>query len=190
LITAICGLSKPRCSSPCAPHRAKLGPHALYTDGAFWQWLETERLPPHTVTRGDEPLLYRHRGELAARPPALRDAVAKILAHPAPPEAPFRDWATSLAGPEASELLVGLAFVFTFDYDPGRLSAAFIAERLSRVVKLDAVRYVVGGWQALVEQLTARAAPAGVIIEMRSRARSCRARLAGPAAMVATVTAR
>jgi phytoene dehydrogenase-like protein len=154
-----------------APHRANLGPHALYTDGALWQWLETERLLPDTVTRGDEPLLYRHQGELAARPPALRDAVAKILAHPAPPEAPFRDWATSLAGPEASELLVGLAFVFTFDYDPGRLSAAFIGERLRRVVNPGLVRYIVGGWQALVEQLTVRAAQAGVIIEMRSRAR-------------------
>lgn len=153
------------------PRRANLGPHALYTDGAFWQWLERERLLPDTVTRGDEPLLYRHGGELAARLPALWDAIAMILAHPAPPEISFREWATPLVGPQASELLVGLAFIVTFDYDPGRLSAAFVRERLRRVVKPDVVRYVVGGWQALVAQLTVRAAQAGVNIQTRTRAR-------------------
>jgi hypothetical protein len=121
------------------PRRANLGPHALYTDGAFWQWLEAERLLPDTVTRGDERLLYRHHGELASRQPVPGDAIAKILAHPPPAEISFREWATPLVGPEASGLLIGLAFIVTYDYDPGRLSAAFVRERLSRVVKPDIV---------------------------------------------------
>jgi phytoene dehydrogenase-like protein len=76
------------------------------------------------------------------------------------------------------------AGVFTFDADPGRLSAAFVWERMKRVVNQlpPKVRYVVGGWGALVDGLAARARELGVRIELAYHVTS----LPSPPVIVAT----
>lgn len=62
------------------------------------------------------------------------------------------------------------AGVFTFDADPGRLSAAFVLPRLRRVMNLPPHnRYAVGGWGRLVRRLEDRARALGVYIHTGSR---------------------
>jgi phytoene dehydrogenase-like protein len=53
--------------------------------------------------------------------------------------------------------------VFSFHHDPGELSAAFVHERLARVVSFPpAARYLPGGWATLVDRLVGRARMLGV----------------------------
>lgn len=151
------------------PYRANLGPHALYADGSHWQWLFEPGLLPATVGRGDERLLYSRQGELITPPPALRQALQRIVGQRAPTDRSFSCWAARLIGADLTQLLAGLAFIVTYDADPGRLSAAFVQEWLTRLVEADIVRYVVGGWQALIARLANRAAQLGVLIETRAR---------------------
>jgi phytoene dehydrogenase-like protein len=152
-----------------APYRANLGPHALYADGPFWRWLEDRELLPETVGRGDARLGYRRAGRVADRLPGLDDALAALSHADAPHDVPFRDWARTLVGADAAELLVGFAFVPTFDADPGRLSAAFVQERVRRAIRPRVARYVVGGWATLVGRLADRATALGVVVETRRK---------------------
>ena len=61
--------------------------------------------------------------------------------------------------------------VVTYDSDPGRLSAAFVWDLFQRVTapRAPAVRYVVGGWPAVIDRMVARAPELGVRIETSSR---------------------
>jgi glycine/D-amino acid oxidase-like deaminating enzyme len=151
------------------PYVANLGPHALYSDGEFWQWLEREDLLPRTVIRGPGLLLFRHHGEIRPRLTALGPAVASILSESPPADQPFGSWAGALAGDEGTELLCALASITTFDADAARLSAAFVHERIRRSLQPDVVRYVVGGWRSLVARLVERASDLGVTIETRHK---------------------
>jgi hypothetical protein len=76
------------------------------------------------------------------------------------------------------------AGVFSFDADPGRLSAAFVWDRLRRVVKQvpPKPRYMVGGWGTLVDALADRARRLDVRIEVGAPVTS----LPGPPVIVAT----
>lgn len=149
--------------------RANIGPHALYQDGAFWRWLEDRSLLPPVVAALRPKTLFRVDDRLGSWPAELgspRDHVR--------PEAPvdesYRPWLRRSAGAEATEAMIGLAFIGTFDHDPGRLSAAFVNERLRRLLSGGAC-YVLGGWSTLVEELTRRAAQLGVRFRLGSRVR-------------------
>ena len=61
-----------------------------------------------------------------------------------------------------------MAFIFTFDHDPGRLSAAFVRQRLRRALA-GGVRYVAGGWSTLVGLLAGRAASLGAQLRTQTR---------------------
>jgi phytoene dehydrogenase-like protein len=88
----------------------------------------------------------------------------------APVESSFGEWAVTCWGPETAQLLSNFAGVFSFDADPGRLSAAFVWERLLRVStpKYPAVRYLQRGWGSLVDRLADRARALGVLIATSS----------------------
>jgi phytoene dehydrogenase-like protein len=149
------------------PYRANLGPHALYTNGEFWPWLEAQNLLPPTVGRGQEPILFRHGGKLVSLLDGFREGLSTVLRAEPPTDASFVEWAESLVGAEVAELLSAFAFIPTFEVDAGHLSAAFVHERVRRVLQPDVVRYVVGGWQALVSRLADAARELGVRIEKR-----------------------
>lgn len=152
------------------PYRANLGPHALYTNGDFWRWLEQQNLVPPTVERGQQPIVFRQGGELADHAFGFRDALSAILTQAAPNGVSFRSWAESVVSPSEVELLSAFGFIPTFEADAGRLSAAFVHERLRRAVQPDVVRYVIGGWQSLVSRLAAAARELGVRIDERHAA--------------------
>lgn len=148
------------------PYRANRGPHALYTDGPLWSWLERRALTPPVVAPCGE-TLFRMGGRLQARPDALGEAIAS-LPTAAPVEDSYRGWLSRyIDDPLLVEALIGLTFIFTLDYDPGRLSAEFVHDRLRRGGHY--VRYVQGGWARMIDALAIRAVGLGVRLQRRVR---------------------
>lgn len=166
------------------PFRANLGPHVLYDDGPLWTWLAERGLvgdEPRSPLRGAR---FRHAGRLRRTPPAALLRLAKLLGRDAPIDQDFRTWVSDRCGERTAELASKAAGVFTFDADPGRLSAAFVWDRLVRVIKQapPKARYVVGGWGSLVDRLASRARELGVVIETGHRVDA----LPSPPVIVAT----
>ena len=154
-----------------APFIANYGPHVLYSDGPHWKWLkERGLLPEYARSPLLGPLRFHVGGRSRVLPPLSLIRAVRKRESAAPVDRDFRSWASDEFGSGAAERLVGASGVFTFDHDPGRLSAAFVWERLAgRVAKFPpAVRYPVGGWNALVARMAARARELGVKIETAS----------------------
>ena len=113
---------------------AHQGPHVLYNNGPLWNWLADHHLldvrgVPASALAG---FWFRRDGRLRRTLPL---GVIKLLAdrrRPAPVADSYRDWATRHYGAEAARVASNMAGVVAFDADPGRLSAAFVAERLRR----------------------------------------------------------
>ncbi|MCF6467859.1 FAD-dependent oxidoreductase [Nonomuraea sp. MG754425] len=156
-----------RARTSAAPYRANLGAHAIYVDGPWWAWLERRGLTPPIVAAPPRAGLVRTGGRLGPWPDDLGRAIAALPAE-APAGEPFRAWLLRHVDARTAEAVIGLTFIFTFDHDPGRLSAAFAHERLRRALAGGA-RYVTGGWSTLVDLLAARAAALGVRIHTRTR---------------------
>ncbi|MBD2897611.1 hypothetical protein amrb99_65750 [Actinomadura sp. RB99] len=150
------------------PYRANTGPHAIYVDGAWWEWLERRDLVPPVVEAPPLARLVRSEGRLGPWPSELGAAIAALPGE-APAAEPYRAWLLRHVGARTAEAIIGVCFVFTFDHDPGRLSAAFVHQRLRRALA-GGVRYVAGGWSTLVDVLADRAAALGVRTSTGTRA--------------------
>jgi phytoene dehydrogenase-like protein len=96
----------------------------------------------------------------------------------------FHGWVAESYGEEAARAAGSLMGVATFDADPGRLSAAFVWERMLRVFGSvpPPARYVIGGWSRMIARMAARARALDVTIEVGSRVD----RLPEPPVIVAT----
>ncbi|WP_433214960.1 FAD-dependent oxidoreductase [Dactylosporangium sp. CS-047395] len=163
-----------RARSTPGPYVANDGTHVLYSDGEPFTWLAERRLvqPFSKPTLGElAKFRFRHGGRIRALPPVslLRMTAHRRLA--APVDEPFGAWATRRFGPEATAAAAGLVGVITYTADPGRLSAAFVWERLLRAVAptWPAVRYVHGGWSAMVTRMADRARALGATVVTGSR---------------------
>jgi len=161
-----------RARSLAAPFRANEGPHAIYVDGSWWAWLERRGLTPPIVeaprpTSLTGATLVRTGGRLGPWPAELGQAMAALPAE-APAGESFRAWLLRHVDAKTAEAVVAVAFIFTFDHDPGRLSAAFVHQRLRRALA-GGVRYVAGGWSTLVGLLAERAGRLGA--QLRTQAR-------------------
>lgn len=160
-----------RARSTPPPYVANWGPHALYRDGKLWAWLRERGLTPACVKPPlRRALLMRWKGEVRRVPPMeLIVGLARTRRKTAPHDRSFTDWASDIVGPESASALAHAAGVFTFDHDPGRLSAAFVQDRLVRVTSIPSpARFVVGGWSQLIATLERRARDLGVRIETSS----------------------
>jgi phytoene dehydrogenase-like protein len=153
------------------PFHANFGPHVLYDDGPFWAWLQTRGLAePAARAPLAGPVRFLYEGRTRRLPPRALFAVTRLLRREAPADSSFRAWASSVIGAHPAALLCSAAGVVTFDHDPGRLSAAFVWDRLRRALAVPPVaRYVPGGWQTLVERLALHAVHLGVRIHTASR---------------------
>jgi phytoene dehydrogenase-like protein len=150
------------------PYKANYGPHALYGDGAFYQWMRREKLLPRLVRPSVRALRIRVDGRLTRLAPPLI-AAARRLRGQAPSDIDYRTWAAQRASEQAVEAAIGFISLPTFHHDPGELSAAFCHERFHRLIFHGSkVRYVVGGWSVLVDNLARRAIDLGVEIQTRS----------------------
>jgi phytoene dehydrogenase-like protein len=174
-----------RARSSDGPYIANFGPHALYKRRANWTWLAERGLLPRTVKPPASGARYRYRGRVRRLPPVALARARRLARTDAPVDADFRSWAADAAGGEVAELLCRIAGVITFDHDPGRLSAAFVWERLRWVYAPPSVRYVAGGWSTLVDALEADARQIGVEIHTGARADT----LPEPPVIVATALA-
>jgi phytoene dehydrogenase-like protein len=158
-------------------YRAHEGPHVIYRDGPTWAWLKqrgllgvTCRVPVGAMTR----FRFWHEGRVGRVPPrgflrALRVSGRAGI----PVDQSFRAWASKLIGEEAAEMGASASGVGVFHHDPGSLSAAFVAERLSRVYSLPPpASYREGSWGAMFDEIATYARRLGVIIELGSRVRS------------------
>ncbi|MFE2110615.1 NAD(P)-binding protein [Kitasatospora sp. NPDC059463] len=154
-----------------APYRTNEGPHAFYRRGPHWAWLRQRGLAGPTARVPLGALLrtrYLLDGRLHALPPL---ALSRLAARrDAPVGRTFLGWASEVAGERTARAAANFAAVATFHHDPGLLSAAFTQERLRRAASLppEAV-YPVGGWQSVIDRMTARARELGVRVETGSR---------------------
>ena len=160
-----------RARSLDAPYKANLGPHVLYSDGALWGWLKERDLLPPSTGIPYTGLRLRWDGAIHRTPPlALIPSMLKLRGRRAPDDQSFRAWASSHAGERTAEWLSALAGVYTYHHDPGELSAAFVWERTSRLASPPpSVRFLIGGWSALVEALVGRARQLGVEFRLGER---------------------
>lgn len=144
--------------------RPNLGVHAIYVGLPMWDWLEGRGLLPE-YTRGPMTgVKIREGGKLRRLPPSLIRGFLGLRRRVAPVDESFRSWAERELGARLADLLCGVAGATTFDHDPGRLSARFVRDRLVDVYVPPKVRYIPGGWQALVDKLTVHAERVGVRI--------------------------
>lgn len=162
-----------RARSTEPPYVANDGPHVLYSDGAPYVWLERRGLVPPSKAlplRAALGTRWRYR-ERVGGPPAgvLRAAARRRLR--APNDVDFGTWGTEHLGAESARAVGNMMGVVLFHAEPARLSAAFVWDRFQRVTTpgWPAPRYLIGGWGAWVEHLSARAREMGVRIETRSR---------------------
>lgn len=170
-----------------APYIAHEGTHVFYSDGPHWRWLTERGLigPAARLSwREIKGVRLRREGALRVAPPAGLVRMVTDRRRTAPVDQDCSSWAEGLYGPAASRAAANVLGVVTYDADPGRLSAAFVWERLLRVTapRPPSVRYVIGGWTSVITRLTARARDLGVIIETGARVD----RLPDPPVIVAT----
>lgn len=163
-------------------HLVNQGPHALYVDGharrAFRKLgipVEGEA-PPTRGTRGlyDDRLHLLPAGPVSLLrtsllSPVEKLAVGALLARlpridPVPlDEVTVADWLDSVtARPAVHDLLAALIRLATYADCPEMFSAGAAIRQLSMALS-DGVLYLHGGWQELVDALTARAEAAGVV---------------------------
>jgi phytoene dehydrogenase-like protein len=174
-----CG-GRARSSSP--PYIADEGPHAFYPPGPFWAWLKDHNLLPPTTSprRRGYRLVDADRLTVVSR--RYTRAVMRLHGD-APVDTEFRTWAAQKTDHATAQAACSVLIAFTYDQDPGRLSARFAMERFRRLVSPRLkVRYVLGGWQRLVDALVERALSLGVEIQTSTHVRD----LPQPPAIIAT----
>jgi glycine/D-amino acid oxidase-like deaminating enzyme len=158
-----------RARSDDGAYVTNLGPHALYANGTLWPFLkERDLLPPVVKPALTRPLVMRIDGRRRRTLPlAVLTAVPRLLRAEAPDDRDFRGWVTERAGARVAELLSQSAGTFTFDHDPGRLSAAFVWDRWRQAFLAvpSQARFPRGGWSTLIDRMEAAARRAGVRIE-------------------------
>src|SRR6185437_4390450 len=156
-----------RARSSEGPYKANFGPHVLYKDGPFWDWMAERSLLPAYAGLPLAGVKLRLGGAIGRTPP-LRTipSVLRLRGREAPVELDFRTWAEHRTDERTAAMLSAAAGVYTFHHDPGALSAAFVWSRTVRTLLSPppVARYAIGGWTSLVASLERRARELGVEI--------------------------
>ncbi|PRX68621.1 phytoene dehydrogenase-like protein [Nonomuraea fuscirosea] len=155
------------------PYLAHTGGHVFYADDPNWAWLRERGL----VGALGRPALRDFRtgfvrdGRMRALPPAGFVRMMATGPATAPVDVDFHTWASARYGERTARAAANAISVVTYDADTGRLSAAFVWNLLRRVfaLRVPSVRWVAGGWQAVIDRLAARARDLGVAVELGAR---------------------
>lgn len=164
-----------RARSSEGPYKANLGPHVIYKDGGFWNWLADRDLLPPYAGPPLSGIRFRWQGSVRRLPPlGAAPAVLRLRGREAPVDVDFRSWVAAHSDARTAALLSAAAGVYTFHHDPGELSAAFVWKHSVRVLLSPppTARYLIGGWSALVRSLEGRLAGLGVEVETGRRVES------------------
>lgn len=154
-----------RATSTPPPFVANLGTRAIY-DGPFWEWLRDRGLALPATRPRLRGVRWGWRHRLRSAPPLALARAARLVRRAAPVELDLRTWLTDRCGGAAAEAVAGVAVAFTYDHDPGRLSAAFVWDKARRLVfARPSAHYPVGGWGALVSRLASHLQQQGGRIE-------------------------
>jgi phytoene dehydrogenase-like protein len=165
-----------RARSASGPYVTNDGPHTIMDNGPVWQWLLNRglagryvRLSFHEWTR----MRFRHQGKLRMTLPSGYMKMCWLHRDiEVPIDRSFQDWASERFAQQTVNEALGFLGPILFDGDPGRLSAAFVWERLLRVgtprFPLPS-RYFIGGWGTVIERMERVARRHGVVIETGSR---------------------
>lgn len=167
------------------PYKANLGPHVIYKDGPFWDWLAERDLLPAYAGPPLSGIRFRRQGKVRRMPPlGSLPAILRLRGREAPVDVDFRSWVRAHSDERTAAMLSAAAGVYTFHHDPGELSAAFVWRHSVRVLLSPppTARYLIGGWGSLVDALEARVRALGVEVETGCRVDS----LPGGPAIVAT----
>src|SRR5438034_2772928 len=153
-------------------YRANWGPHVIYADGPLWAWLDRRGLarPVHRFPARAR-VAFRAAGQARLLPPAaVSKGILRLRNAEAPVDRSFAEWATERLKDQATAARIAAFMgVTTFDYDPGRLSAAFVTRQLHRATSFPPmVRYVPGGWANLTARLASHARELGARVETGS----------------------
>lgn len=154
------------------PYKANLGPHVIYRDGPLWAWLNERGLIPRAAKTPLGGIRVRCEGEIRRTPPlAAIPTVLRLRGRDAPVDRSFRDWVSAHADDRTTEMLCAAGGVFTFYHDPGELSAAFVWPRAVRTLlnPPPVTRYIIGGWEKLIDSLERYARGLSVAIELGRR---------------------
>lgn len=157
-----------RAASSPAPWMTNLGPHALYTGTALWDWLRARELHRPAPMPKNSRVVFVSDGRASRMPPlALLRPALRLGADRAPIDEDLASWATRRWGPDTARALIGLAGPLTYDHDPGRVSAAFVAPRIRDFLlrQPPSARYVPGGWTTMIDRMTRHARDVGVVID-------------------------
>jgi phytoene dehydrogenase-like protein len=157
-----------RARSSEGPYKANFGPHVLYKDGPFWEWLAQRKILPRYAGLPLAGVKLRWQGQMRRVPPlGAIPSVLRMRGREAPVELDFRSWAQQQTDEHTAAMLCAGAGVYTFHHDPGELSAAFIWPRTIRSLLSPPppARYVIGAWNALVASMEGRARELDVKIE-------------------------
>jgi len=164
-----------RARSTGGRYKANLGPHVIYKDGDFWDWLGERDLLPSFARPPLSGIRFRWQGSARRIPPlSAAPSVLRLRGREAPVDVDFRSWVAAHSDAQTAEMLAAAAGVYTFHHDPGELSAAFVWRHTVRVLLSPppTARYLIGGWSALVASLEGHARRLGVTIEMGHRVES------------------
>jgi phytoene dehydrogenase-like protein len=148
------------------------GPHALYMGGAAERELsalgvDPPRWNPVSVSKS----FLVHDGK-AKRLVGGFASVAKLLRSEATAGMTADEWIrASIGDPEARDLAAALCRVSTFVADHDALPADVAKEQIKRAA-WPGVRYLEGGWQWMVDALTAQAERRGATLRTRAAVRS------------------
>jgi hypothetical protein len=157
-----------RARSSEGPYKANFGPHVLYKDGPFWEWLAQRKILPRYAGLPLAGVKLRWQGQMRRVPPlGAIPSVLRMRGREAPVDLDFRSWALQQTDERTVAMLCAGAGVYTFHHDPGELSAAFVWPRTIRSLLSPPppARYVIGAWNALVASMEGRARELGVMIE-------------------------
>ncbi|GAA0932803.1 NAD(P)-binding protein [Nonomuraea longicatena] len=158
-----------------APYVAHEGAHVFYANGPHWDWLATRGLTGplgRPKARDAVRVGFVRRGRMRRLPPAGFVRMAMLdRGRKAPVDQDFFTWASKTHGEETARVAANAISVVTYEADTGRLSAAFVWELLRRVFAPGppAVRWAIGGWQAVIDRMAARVRELGVRVELNSR---------------------
>jgi phytoene dehydrogenase-like protein len=156
-----------RARSTDGPYKANLGPHAIYKGGVLWSWLTERNLMPPLARPRLTGYRFHYEGAIHRTPPVtLIPPGLRLRGRQAPIDRDFRSWVADHSDARTAEMLSCAGGVYTFHHDPGELSAAFVWERSQRLLLSASppARFVVGGWNSLVDALERRVRSLGVEI--------------------------